>query len=222
MTPITYITFPEISLQTRDAHKLRGYFGRLFQARSPLLHNHWDDGRVRYAYPLVQYKVLRGLPTLCGLGEGAHLLVELFMQVQELNLEGVVYPLYAKNIETRQVALGLMPEPGGYRFESLWLPLNQENYHRYQGLDAAGRQAQLAAIACRNIQALYKACGYYLGPEERITTEVLVTPTMTRFKNQPMLAFNGTLRTNARLPDRIGLGKSVSRGFGAVVAVGGR
>ena len=55
---LTTIRFPEIALRTRDAHKLRGYFGNLFQEHSPLLHNHWEDGTSRYAYPLVQYKVV--------------------------------------------------------------------------------------------------------------------------------------------------------------------
>ena len=54
----TIIKFPEISLKTRDAHKLRGYFGNIFKEHSPLLHNHFEDGTNRYAYPLVQYKVI--------------------------------------------------------------------------------------------------------------------------------------------------------------------
>jgi len=41
------IKFPEIQLQTRDAHKLRGYFGNLFKQQSPILHNHYEDGRLR-------------------------------------------------------------------------------------------------------------------------------------------------------------------------------
>ena len=53
---LTRIKFPDIQLQTRDAHKLRGYFGNLFQEHSPLLHNHYDSGQLRYRYPLIQYK----------------------------------------------------------------------------------------------------------------------------------------------------------------------
>jgi len=30
------IRFPEINLRTRDAHKLRGYFGNLFKEKSEL------------------------------------------------------------------------------------------------------------------------------------------------------------------------------------------
>jgi len=39
---------------------------------------------------------------------------------------------------------------------------------------------------------------------------------MTQFKNQSMLAFTGTFASNTYLPQYIGLGKSVSRGFGTI------
>ena len=41
--PLTTITLPEITLRTRDGHKLRGYFGELFREHSPLLHNHYAE-----------------------------------------------------------------------------------------------------------------------------------------------------------------------------------
>lgn len=67
----TTISFPSISLQTRDAHKLRGYFGNLFKENSPLMHNHFQDGSVKYAYPMVQYKVVNQMLMLVGHNEGA-------------------------------------------------------------------------------------------------------------------------------------------------------
>ena len=38
----------------------------------------------------------------------------------------------------------------------------------------------------------------------------------TQFKGQTMLAFKGEFVINADIPDGLGLGKSVSRGFGTV------
>ena len=74
MIQTVIIQFPEITLKTRDAHKLRGYFGNLFKEYSPLLHNHYETGELRYKYPLVQYKVLDKVPTLVAIKEGAQLL----------------------------------------------------------------------------------------------------------------------------------------------------
>ena len=87
----TTIHFPDIKLKTRDAHKLRGYFGKLFKAHSPLLHNHFEDGSLRYAYPLVQYKIINNIAVLVGFNEGADLLVELFLKIKQLNIEKIIY-----------------------------------------------------------------------------------------------------------------------------------
>jgi len=86
--PQTIIRFPEIKLRTRDAHKLRGYFGNLFKEKSELLHNHMGNGKLRYAYPQVQYKVIERTPYLVGVQEGAELLGELFLKIKELDIGG--------------------------------------------------------------------------------------------------------------------------------------
>src|SRR3954453_2232129 len=103
----TTITFPEIQLQARDAHKLRGYFGNLFREHSPLLHNHLESGESAYRYPLVQYKVLDGTPTLVGLNEGADLLISLFLNIKVLEIGGRSYPVLQKNIESKTVNIRL-------------------------------------------------------------------------------------------------------------------
>ena len=89
----TMIRFPDLRFQTRDAHKLRGFFGNLFKEYSPLLHNHFEDGSLRYAYPLVQYKVVDNIPMLTGFGEGGRLLIDLFLKIKisgNAKMEGYV------------------------------------------------------------------------------------------------------------------------------------
>ena len=216
---LTTITFPEIQLRVRDAHKLRGYFGELFREHSPLLHNHYADGTFRQRYPLVQYKVLGGTPTLVGLGEGAGLLVELFLSIRELELDGRHYPVQAKHIEHRQALVGASEELHRYRFETLWMPLNQENHREYQQLSAEERRRQLTRILTNNVLALLKAANAYSPDMPRLLVHLALGEAVTtQFKNQPMLGFWGEFVTNVRLPDGLGLGKSVARGFGAVVS----
>ncbi len=220
--PLTTITFPEIHLQPRDAHKLRGYFGALFREHSPLLHNHYEDGTYRQQYPLVQYKVLDGVPTLMGLGEGAGLLVQLFLQIRELDLEGRRYPVLAKHIAHGPATIGPSDMLHRYRFATRWMPLNQDNHREYQQLDPAGRRAQLTRILTNNVLALLKAADAYAPAMPRLLLHLaLGEPVITQFKNQPMLGFGGEFIANVALPDGLGLGKSVARGFGAVALVDG-
>ena len=217
-TPLltTRITFPEISLRVRDAHKLRGYFGNLFREHSPLLHNHLEDGRVLYKYPLVQYKVIGDVPTLVGFDEGARLLTELFLKISELDIDGRKYPILAKNIEAKTMDIGLSDQLNIYRFETLWMALNQENYNLYNSYTPERQQDQLRGIATQNILGFFSAFKLKLIPEQRVMVALKVQERETQFKNNRMTAFTGEIITNAILPDLAGIGKAVSRGYGTV------
>ena len=127
----TIIQFPEISLKTRDAHKLRGYFGNIFKEHSALLHNHFEDGTNRYTYPLVQYKVIKNIPVLVGLLEGAKLLIELFLKIKHIDIEGTKYQVNSKNIESKITEIDNFSKLNEYRFETLWMALNQKNFQLY-------------------------------------------------------------------------------------------
>ena len=114
---LTTIQFPEIKLQTRDAHKLRGFFGNLFKEHSPLLHNHYDNGKFRHEYPLIQYKVLHGTPSLVAAEKGADLLTRLFLKINQIQIDGEVYEVHAKNITSSHETIGYTNELKEYRFE---------------------------------------------------------------------------------------------------------
>ncbi len=221
MPHLTTIRFPDIRLQTRDAHKLRGYFGTLFREHSPLLHNHYADGTTRHRYPLVQYKVLQGVPTLVALDEGAELLNSLFLQMKTIDIanpagDPQTYKVNAKHITHRHVAAGYAKELHTYRFETLWMGLNQENYRKYNQQDAPAQTAMLNRIVVGNILSFFKTINLFLEPQQRLMAKLDVSPKSTQFKNQSMVAFAGTLIVNAVLPDGIGIGKAVSRGFGTI------
>jgi hypothetical protein len=47
-------------------------------------------------------------------------------------------------------------------------------------------------------------------------SKVNVKSKATNFKDTKMVAFQGNFITNALLPDEIGIGKAVSRGFGTI------
>lgn len=210
----TTIQFPDIQLQTRDAHKLRGYFGSLFKEHSPLLHNHYEDGSSRYAYPLVQYKVIDKIPVLVGFQEGADLLISLFLKIHEIDIEGQIYPVLAKNIQQKQYELTVNKQLYNYSFKTLWMALNQENFKKYQELNESDRPMFLNHQLQNNILSFYKGLSFHT--DERVMAISRMEEKQTFFKNQMMLAFSGEFTSNAYLPEWAGIGKAVSRGFGTV------
>jgi len=217
----TLLQFPEVKLLRRDGHKLRGYFASLFGQESDLFHNHDTDGKSLYRYPRVQYKVVDQTPTLVGLAEGAQLLTERFLQIREIDINGKRIPLHQKNMRSDQLALGLSDELLAYEFATPWFPLNQYNHSIYEQADDATQRDQLKRILIRNILNVFSVDQYFA--EQKVMIHLnLQKPTFSRFKNQKILTFFGSFVTNAVLPDYIGLGKSVARGFGTIRRVNSR
>lgn len=214
----TIIRFPEIQLSTRDAHKLRGYFGNIFKEHSSLLHNHLESGESAYRYPLVQYKVLKNIPTLVGLNEGAELLINLFLKIKTLQIEDRTYEIQQKNIESKNIEIGLSSELHSYRFQTLWMALNQENHQKYLNNSPAERQKQLNILLQNNILSYYKAMNYWVDGQVMGMLQN-VSEKETKFKDKAMIAFQADFVTNAILPSFIGIGKSVARGFGSIEAI---
>ena len=209
------ISFPEIRLHPHYGHKLRGYIGNLFKEKSPLLHNHLEGGGLRYSYPLVQYKIIDSVPILFGLGEGAELLIDLFLRIKELDLYDKKFVIYSKNIENHLTDIRITDSLIEYNFETLWMGLNQSNYNKYNRLlPGDERNAFLNKILIGNILSFYKGIGFRA--EERIYAKVDLTEKLTLFKNNKMTVFSGRFVSNAQIPNFAGLGKAVARGFGAV------
>lgn len=208
------IQFPEIQLATRDAHKLRGYFGDLFREHSPLLHNHFEDGQLRYAYPLVQYKVVDNVPVLVGFADGAALLTQLFLKIKEIKIGNEIFPVYSKNISQKNFELSVNQGLYNYSFKTLWMGLNQKNFKIYLNLDENEQKKFLDKTVQNNILSFYKGLGYRA--EERILVNGNFTEKQTLFKDKKMIAFSGRFSSNAFLPGYTGIGKAVSRGFGTV------
>jgi hypothetical protein len=210
----TIVHFPDIELLTRDAHKLRGYFGDIFREHSPLLHNHYSDGSSRYAYPLVQYKVIDRTPMLVGFQEGADLLVSLFLKIREININNKVYPVLSKNIQQINRELRVNDQLYVYQFKTLWMGLNQENFKEYLHLDENEKKNYLNRQLQNNILSFYK--GLSFRTSERIMAVSKLKEKNTLFKDRSMLVFEGEFTSNAYIPELAGIGKAVSRGFGTV------
>ena len=210
---LTKITLPDLHLRPADAPKIRGYFANVWREHSDLLHNHTPDGKSIYRYPKVQYKVIRGVPTLIGIDEGGDLLIRMFLQLEELRVGEKVFPLRHKEIKNRQVEVGLTEERHRYRFVTPWMPLNQRNHPIYEKADEAEQARMLKGTLRNNMFAFFSSVGIRiqgdLQPELDISRQL-----DTKFKRVGMTAFKGRFTVNALLPDFIGLGKSTARGYG--------
>lgn len=209
------VKFKNININTREGVKLRGYFANKYKEQE-LMHNHVED-KLIFSYPKVQYKIIQNNPIICGILEGAKLVSKAAIETNELTLNGQAYEAYEKEIIRKKAEFGLYDDYIEYEFVTPWLALNQNNIERYKASKQIEREELLKKILIGNIISLSKGIGYTI--EDTVYAWVDLKESIVKFKNIEMTAFKGKFRTNFIIPDYIGLGKSVSRGFGTVLRV---
>ncbi len=198
----------------RDVPKLRGFFASKFPEYIEL-HHHIEAKKYVYSYPLVQYKVIDYKPTIVGIGEGAEILKQIYQQVNEMIIGDETIPIHEKHIVVNEAEFGLTDELKFYRFLSPWLGLNQQNYQRFQmDSDPRFRIDLLNRVLIGNMISLSKALGYTVPGTIMVSADTRLR--LIKLKGLPMTGFTGFFATNFQIPNLLGLGKSVSRGFGTV------
>ncbi len=196
-----------------DGAKLRGFFATSFNEHA-LLHQHVTD-KLIYRYPLIQYKMLPEGPLVLGINEGADVLKEIYDKFDEIKLGESVYSVMERGVILRSEEFGCSPMIQSYRFATPWLALNQKNYDRYRRASREERRDLLRRILVGNLLSASKGLGYVA--KEHIRLEVgVVTEEICRLKDEKVTGIRGEFTTNFEIPELLGLGKSVSRGFGAV------
>jgi hypothetical protein len=107
-----------------------------------------------------------------------------------------------------------------YKFLSPWMALNQSNYKGYMESDQESKNNVLKKILIGNILSMSKKMDYRV--EEELKVYLKLNPITVNFKNNEMVAFTGEFLINFIIPDFLGIGKSVARGFGTVERVRGK
>jgi hypothetical protein len=196
-----------------SAAQLRGFFANKF-TEYPLLHQHAADGLI-YNYPRVQYKIIDGQHTIIGINEGAHVLKELYDQYDSLSIGSTQYTVMGQEFDLKAHDFALSDKLCSYVFKTPWIALNQRNHRAYRACNNNfERRELLSRVLIGNILAIAKSFGYTV--PQRINATVEVRGRKTSLKKVDMLAFDGAFVVNFQIPDMLGLGKSVSRGYGTV------
>lgn len=188
---------------------LRGYVSHLF-TNIPEFHHHSEKS---YHYPLVQYKVVDHHPTVVGLNEYAPIVYEKISQLEHLVTADE--KLRISNIQMKSVVHKIAVGTYHYQFISPWLALNQDNYSKWKESDRTTRNKILNKILLGNILSMLKGLGIF------VDYQVIVQ--LLRFKTKKSVAHDNTFvgisadfSCNLDLPQFLGLGKSVSKGFGVI------
>lgn len=192
--------------------KFRGYMAHLFFNVSEF-HHHTANS---YHYPLIQYKKIDNKIGIIGIGKYADIISRSISNVEHITTEDQKIPI--NNIRITNTSFVQQSGLHMYRFSSPWLALNEQNYEKFKTLTKHERKKLLEKILVGNILSMYKGVGIFV--ENKIEVNILkqFSKQITVHQNQ-FVGFSLDFACNTNLPEYVGLGKSVSKGYGAIQEV---
>lgn len=196
--------------------EMRGSVATQFKDNE-LFHQHMPDNQLVYRYPFIQYHILDGNALLVGIGPGAGALAGLNLLDHLLMIGHREYLVREQQMSLTKRPYGSSDELLEYQFISPWLGLNARNYQAYMRAGITEKRRRLLErILIGNVISMSKGLGYDIKKRLAVRIKTLEEVPVT-LKQVPMLAFEGRFAINFLIPDWLGLGKSVSRGFGTVL-----
>jgi hypothetical protein len=160
--------------------------------------------------------MINGAPMVIGINDGAEVLQQVYDKYDEIKLGDEVYEIVERSISVKNQEFGLSDKIYSYEFATPWLALNQVNYMKYYSLKDGGERLEfLRKTLTGNLLSMSKSLDYRV--PDKIKCDVQVNIKKRRLKDVNVMTFIGRFQANFIIPEYLGLGKSVSRGFGAVV-----
>lgn len=197
-------------LQPNEIKWFRGAVIHALSKDNVLFHNHIDKN-YRYAYPLIQYKLINRCATILCIEEGVEAIGNFFsnynnlIQIGEKNMS-----LEIDYLRPSVFLLEVTERVSRYSLHR-WIPLNHENYQVYRTLEKDEQRIHLLQkILIGNILSCLKGLNIYL--DKRITCRIQEITRMHTISNKGvnLLAFDLIFTANLSLPPYIGLGKNAS------------
>lgn len=205
-------TFCKLDNVKRPEEKLRGYIGNKY-IDNTIFHNH-NNSNFYYRYPLVQYKSFNKKLIVIGINEGANVLKKVLEEEKNINLLADEYNLNFNEKVEACYAFGCVNNLIKYKFITPWIALSQKNIKLYEEANEEEKQELLKRILIGNIISMSKTLGYTVDRE--LKCEINLVEKRSILKGIKFISFLGTFKINFYIPSYLGLGKSVSKGFGTV------
>ena len=207
----TEISFKEITLFRGAVIKSLGEHPNLF------FHNHLDDEKFRYSYPLIQYKRLGGKAAIVCIEDGVDIIGQFLTEVNgTLTIGDRQVTCNTGRIQPARILVQTWEEMFNYHI-SRWLPLNSQNYQRYKDIEGVVEKVSfLENILKANLLSMLKGLNIRLEKELILKITELSDPYLLHNKGVKMMAFNADFKCNLSISNNIGIGKNASIGYGTV------
>lgn len=180
-------------------------------------HNHLDDDKFRYSYPLIQYKRLEKKAAIVCVEEGVDIIGQFLTEVNGTLAIGERQIICnTGRLQPARILVQTWQEMFSYHI-SRWLPLNSKNYQLYQNLEGVVEKTTfLENILKGNLLSMLKGLSIHLEKELSLKISEIGEPYLLNNKGVKMMAFNADFKCNLSIPNNIGIGKNASIGCGII------
>ncbi len=171
--------------------------------------------REKFLYPRVQVKILNEQIYLIGIAEGVEPIKLILSKLTSLNFGNITFEISKSEIEENNDSFKLTSELIKYRFVTPWVALNQNTGKKYRSLKNKDRINYLNKLLDKNIIFLAREMG--IESDENIFSKLnLSTLVPKAIDDNNWGAFNGELKINFLLPNYLGIGNGITRGYGTI------
>lgn len=171
--------------------------------------------RQKFLYPRVQVKILNEQIYIVGINEGVDSIKAIAQKMDFLDFGNITFQVLDNEIEEHGNRFQPVSKLIRYRFVTPWVALNQTTGYRYRYLNNADRVNFLNRLLGQNIVFMAREMGMEL--EENIFTKVTLSSLFPRQVDENNWgAFDGEFRANFVLPNYLGIGNGITRGYGAI------
>ena len=171
--------------------------------------------RQKFLYPRVQVKILNEQIYIVGINEGVDSIKAIAKKMDFLDFGNITFQVLDNEIEEHKNRFQPVSKLIRYRFVTPWVALNQTTGYRYRNLNNAGRVNFLNRLLGQNIVFMAREMGMEL--EKNIFTKVTLSSLFPRQVDENNWgAFDGEFRANFVLPNYLGIGNGITRGYGTL------
>ena len=170
--------------------------------------------RKKYLYPRVQVKILNEKIYFLGIAEGVSAVKSLVDNFKALDFGNITFKIKDIIIDEN----GLFEQTdhiNKYKFITPWVALNRTNIKKFSKTSTSQKRKFLCELLTRNL--IFLTSEFKIDVDEKILTDIeLDDKSLSSFNDNRDLGFEGSFLTNFILPDFIGLGNGITRGYGSI------
>ena len=201
----------------KTPYQVKGVFMKQFSDEKivPFL-----DGKLRskYLYPRVQVKILKEQIYIVGINEGVNPVLSLVDNLELFKFGDITVKIEKIDIEQNKDPVSLVDKLLRYKFITPWVALNAGSSKKFRAIKEDKKILFLNKLLGQNLLFLSKELG--LDTESKIYTKVKVESIDPHnHEENGWRSFNGEFRTNFMLPNFIGFGNGITRGFGSIFSL---